>query len=197
MAEVRRQPLRTVGDHPQHEPAQPGSLRDRRRSHQIGQPQKAQATVKRAQRPEVQLLGREAGGVDEHQSLHKTGVADRKLRGDEPAHRVSDDGRRLDSQLAADGGDRRGIGGNRDRIAWHLRRTEPGQVQRDHAMLAGGGRNVRKPVLPAATQPMDEHERRAVAQLDQIDPASAHVHPTLTRRPVDPPPIALRVRFQQ
>ena len=80
---------------------------------------------------------------------------------DEATHRVADDRRRVDPQLAQQAVEQPRVAGDRDLLGGHRRVPEPGQVERHHAMLAREHRQLLEPVGPAARQPVDEHQRLA------------------------------------
>ena len=134
-------------------------------------------------------LDAQAGRRDEHEPLDALRVLDRQLGADEAAHRVADDPRLVDVELLHQLVDRVGVAADRDLLGGHLGLAEAGQVDGDHAMVAGEEGNLLEPVLPAARQPVDEDHRRAGADVDDVHPAILDAHPAQVLLPVDVHPL--------
>ena len=98
-------------------------------------------------------VGADAGGRDQHQALDALREGDRELRRDEPAHRVADDRRRVDSKWSQQPVQQPRVDGDRDLSRAGIGEwPKPGRSRRDHAML-GGERRAAAPAS-SASEPM-------------------------------------------
>ena len=133
----------------------------------------------RGRRGRVEVGDRDRRGRDQHEPLHALGEADRHLGGDRAAHRVADDGHRIELEQVAHALERRRVAVDRDRLGRQLRAAESRQVDGDHAAVDGGRRDVLDPVLPAPAEAVDEEDRRALAgaDVDEVDAAARRRSP--------------------
>ena len=94
--------------------------------------------------------GGDPGGGDKHEALDPLRKGDRQLGGDEAAHRVADERRGVDLELAQQSIEQAGVAGDRDLLGGHRRVSEAGQVERQHAVLARKHGQLLEPVGPTA-----------------------------------------------
>jgi hypothetical protein len=187
------------GDEPQQRPAQPGPPRelvaarhDAREQHLAG----LLGAVQQVHRAVVALvLDRDPRGGDEHEPLDALGEADRQLGADEPAHRVADHRDGVEAELVEQRVEPAPVAGDRDLLGGHLGEAEARQVDGDRAAAGvGDRREVLQPVLPRAAQPVDEEDRRARPDLDEVGRPPRDAHPALVLAPVDVEPRAAPLR---
>jgi hypothetical protein len=143
--------------------------------------------------PVGQVGAADAGRRHEQQAVHARRELDRDLRGDVAAHRVADQLDDAEAELLAERVHGAPVARDRDRVARHRRQAEAGQVERDHAPLLGGARDVLEPVLPLAAEPVDEHHRlaRTRPDVDVVDRLAVDLDLVQVRRPVDRAPVGL------
>ena len=156
-------------------------------------PLKISRLSSRSQDPQHRLvalvLDRRPGGADQHELLHSGRELQRDLGADEAAHRVADDHRAIDAERVQQLVDDPPVAGDRDLLGRHRRMPEARQVHRDDAMRAGEVGDVLQPVDPGARQPVDEHDRIALADVDHVDRGARDLDPALVLAPVDVQPL--------
>ena len=126
---------------------------------------------------------------------NRSGLGGRGLGRDEAAHRVPDHGAVAHPQRLAEVVQQAPVALDRDLPFGHRRVAEPGQVERQHPMLAGEVGDVLEPVLPRAREAVDEDDRDpgAGAELRVVDPGAFHLDLANVGSPVDLEPLGVRV----
>src|SRR3712207_5054471 len=123
--------------------------------------------------------------IYEREPLDAMRELDRRLGRDEAAHRVADDRGGLDLEHLEELVEPAAVAGDGDLLLRHLRAPEARQVDGDAAVVARELGELLEPVLPRAREPVDEDERRALSDLDEVDGLAFDVHPALVTPPLD------------
>jgi hypothetical protein len=135
------------------------------------------------------LLDRDARRGDEREPLDAVRELDRRLGRDEAAHRVADDRGGVDVEPLEQRVEPAAVARDRDLLARHRRLAEARQVHRDDAMRLHERGDVLQPVLPRAGQAVDEDERRAGADVEDVGGPALDLHPRQMVAPRDLGPV--------